>query len=161
MLKLDKFFGLLVDEERSDISHFMELVDIQKEIDSTKVVKTLAKQNGKNAAIVNVARRQQILKFVKPLLNEKMLDYEPNYYTKEVNTSSEHDRRYGAEDRLLEFALLVASAKSKKVLASEPKIVNAKQLRDAAFLETRFDRCWEILSQESQHIVEAYRKSKK
>lgn len=160
MLKLDSFFGLLIDEERSDVLHFMELVDISKTIESTKVVKTLAKQNGKNAAIVNVARRQQILKLIKPLLNENMLDYEANYYTKEINTSSEHDRRYGSEDHLLEYALLVASSKSKKVLADEPKIINVKQLRDAAFLETRFDRCWEILSQESSHIVEAYRKSK-
>ncbi len=36
-----------------------------------------------------------------------------------------------------------------------------KQLRDAAFLESRFDRLWEILSQETHHIVTAFRKGKK
>ena len=160
MLKLEDFFGLAIDDERSDIIPLMEMLDIKKEIEGTKVVKTLAKKNGRDSAIAAVARRQQILKIIKPLLNEEMLDYEPNYYNKEINTSSEHDRRYGAEDRLLEYALVVASTKSQKVLASEPKILNAKQLREAAFLETRFDRCWEILSKETHHIVSAFRKGK-
>ncbi|MET1253514.1 hypothetical protein [Aliikangiella maris] len=160
MLTLSDFFGLAIDEDRSDVNHLMEIVDITKKIETTNVVKTLTKQNGKNAAIVNVARRQQILKMIRPLINENMLDYDPNYYIKEVNTSSEHDRRYGAEEHLLEFALIVASTKSKKILLGEPKFITSKLLREAAFLESRFDRCWEILSQESQHVVSAYRKSK-
>ncbi|TQV86459.1 hypothetical protein [Aliikangiella coralliicola] len=161
MLKLEDFFGFMIDDERSDIQPLLETLGIEKEIESTKVVKTLIKNNGRQAPIINVARRQQVLKYIRPLLNEDMIDYEPNYYTKEINTSSNHDRRYGAEDRLLEFALVIASTKSKKVMADEPKILTVKQLREAAFLESRFDRCWEILSQETHHIVSAFRKSKK
>ncbi|MCW9000732.1 MAG: hypothetical protein OQK04_18620 [Kangiellaceae bacterium] len=90
-----------------------------------------------------------------------MLDHEESYYDKEVNTSSEHDRRYGAEDKLLEFALLVASTKSIKVMEDDPSILTPKQLREASFRGTRFDKCWDILSEETNHIVAAFRKSKK
>jgi len=95
------------------------------------------------------------------LINEELLDYEPNFYSKDVNTSSNHDRRYSSEDRLLAFALQVASTKSQKMMSEDSKILTVKQLREAGFLESRFDRCWEILSQESHHIVSAFRKSKK
>ncbi len=161
MLKLEDFFGLAIDEDRSDVLPMMALTHIKEEIEETNVVKTLSKQNGRDAAIVSVARRQQILKLLKPLLNETLLDYEANYYVKEVNTSSDFDRRYDAEEHLLEYALIVSSTKSKKLLANEPGILNCKQLREAAFLESRYDRCWEILSQETHHIVSAFRKSKK
>ena len=160
MLTLEDFFGLFIDEERSDIGPLLETLQISKLVEGTKVVKSLRKRNGRDAAIVNVARRQQVLKHIRSLLNEDMLEYDPNYYTKEINTSSEHDRRYGAEDRLMEFALLIASSKNKKVMANDSNIINVKQLREASFLESRFDRCWEILSRESHHIVAAYRKSK-
>jgi|GEM_PF-2361790 len=161
MIKLEDFFGLAIEEERSDIIPLMDLLDIKSFIEETKVVKTLSKKNGRDSSIVAVARRQQVLKHIKPLLNESMLDYDPSYYTKEINTSSDHDRRYGAEEHLLEYALIVASTKSKKLLAEDSKYLTTKQLREAAFLGSRFDRCWEMLSNETHHIVEAYRKSKK
>lgn len=161
MLKLEDFFGLAIDEERLDILPLMALIHIEDEIKKTNVVKTLSKQYGADASIVSVARRQQVLKLIKPLLNEKMLDYEASYYTKEISTSSDFDRKYDAEEHLLDYALIVASTKSKKMLAADPGILNSKQLREAAFLESRFDRCWEILSKETHHIVSAFRKSKK
>lgn len=161
MLKLEDFFGLSIDENVSDIQPILEKLKIEKLIKGTKVVKSLTKSSGRDAAIVTVAIRQQTLKHLKPLLNEDLLDYESGFYSKEINTSSDHDRRYSAEDRLLAFALQVASTKSQKMMADDPKILTVKQLREAAFLGTRFERCWEILSQESEHIVSAFRKSKK
>lgn len=161
MLKLDDFFGIKLEEERSDISTFLSAVNIDDEINNTKVVKKISASNGSDSPIVGVARRQQFIKLLKPLVNEDMLDHDPRYYTKEVNTSSNHDRRYCAEDKLLQVALIIASTKSIKTLENEPNIVNVKQLRDAAFLESRFDRLWEILSQETHHVIEAFRKGKK
>lgn len=158
MLKLLDFFGLAIDEDRADIIPLMELLGINQEIENTKVVNTLKKKNGRDAPIVAVARRQQVLKMIKPMLNENMLEHDPNFYDKEINTSSEHDRRYGAEEKLLEYALLVASTKSKHILETEGGFISLKQLREAAFLETRFDRCWEILSSQTHHIVSAFRK---
>jgi hypothetical protein len=90
-----------------------------------------------------------------------MLDYDSLYYTKEVNTSSNHDRRYCSEEKLLQVALIIASTKSIKTLSDQTRIVSVKQLREAAFLETRYDRIWEILSQETHHVVAAFRRSKK
>lgn len=161
MLKLDDFFGLKLEEERSDITSFLVAVNVDDQINKTKVVKKIASNNGSDSPIVGVARRQQFIKMLKPLVNEDMLEYDSRFYNKEINTSSNHDRRYGAEDKLLQIALIIASTKSIKTLENEQSIVNVKQLRDAAFLETRFERLWEILSQETHHIVAAYRKSKK
>ncbi len=161
MLKLENFFGLAIDDNTSDIQPILAKLNIDNLIKGTKVVKSLTKNNGRDAAIVTVAVRQQALKCLKPLINEDLLDYEPNFYAKDVNTSSNHDRRYSSEDRLLSFALQVASTKSPKMMSEDSKILTVKQLREAGFLESRFDRCWEMLSQESHHIVSAFRKSKK
>ncbi len=161
MLKLEDFFGIVLEEERSDISSFLEAVKVNDMINGTKVVKQISKSNGADSPIVGVARRQQFIKLLKPLLNEDMLDFDSRYYTKEVNTSSDHDRRYCAEEKLLQVSLIIASTKSMKTLENEPKIVTIKQLREAAFLESRYDRVWEILSQETHHVVAAFRKGKK
>jgi len=161
MLKLDDFFGIKLEEERSDITSFLSAVNVDDEINKTNVVKQLSGKNGSDSPIVGVARRQQFIKLIKPLVNEDMLDYDARYYTKEVNTSSNHDRRYCAEDKLLQVALIIASTKSMKTLENEPNILNVKQLREATFLESRYDRLWEILSQETHHIVAAFRKVNK
>jgi hypothetical protein len=161
MLKLDDFFGIMLDDERSDLGTIFSAFKVEKMINGTNVVKKLSRSNGADSPIVGVAKRQQFLKMLKPLLNEDMIEYDSNYYSKEVNTSSDRDRQYGSEDKLLQVALIVASTKSLKMLENEEKIVNIKQLRDAAFLETRFDRLWEILSQETHHVVKAFRKAKK
>lgn len=161
MLKLQDFFGLSIDSEKSDIGPVLKVLGIDNDIENTKVVKSLKQSSGQQAPIVSVARRQQVLKLIRPMLNEDMLDHEDSYYNKEINTSSEYDRRYGAEDKLLSFALLVASTKSIKMLQEDSNILTAKQLREAAFRGTRFDKCWDILSEETNHIVTAFRKSKK
>ena len=161
MIKLENFFGLSIEPGSSDIQHLLETLNIESVILSTKVVKSLIKQNGRNAAIVGIAIRQQALKAIRHLLLEDMLDFDPNYYQKEINTSSEHDRRYGAEDRLLDFALLIASTKSQKVMQADPRFISVKRLREAAFKGTQFEYCWNVLSDESTNIVSAYRKSKK
>ena len=161
MLKLEDFFGLSIDDNVSDIQPLLTTLGIEKIIKDTKVVKSLVKKNGRDAAIVAVAIRQQTLKYIKSLINEDFLGYESSFYAKEVNTSSNHDRRYSSEDRLLSFVLQVASTKSQKVMAEDKNILTTKQLREAAFLESRYDRVWEMLSQESHHIVSAFRKSKK
>jgi hypothetical protein len=161
MLKLEDFFGIKLEEERSDISTFLSAIKVDDMINNTNVVKKLSSNNGSDSPIVSVARRQQFIKLIKYLVNEDLLEYDPRYYTKEVNTSSDHDRRYCAEEKLLQVALIIASTKSMKVLENEPNILSVKQLREAAFLESRYDRLWEILSQETHHIVTAFRKGKK
>ena len=90
-----------------------------------------------------------------------MLNYDPNYYTKEVNTSSQHDRRYCAEEKLILTALIIASTKSLRVLKTDPNIISAKHIRQSEFVGSRFDKLWELLTKETQHIVDAFRKTKK
>ena len=161
MLKLEDFFGIKLEKERSDISSFLEAVEVNEMINNTKVVKQISASNGSDSPIVGVARRQQFIKLLKPLLTKKMLDYDPMFYKKEISTSSNHDRRYSAEEKLLQVALIIASTKSIKTLAGQTKIVSVKQLREAVFLDTRYDRVWEILSQETHHVVAAFRKGNK
>ena len=161
MLKLDEFFGLKVEEERSDISSLLNSIGVDYQISQTNVVRKLAASNGIDSPIVGVARRQQFIKSIRPLLVADMLKWDANYYTKEINTSSEHDRRYCAEEKLLLTALIIASTKSLRVLKEDPNIISAKNIRQAEFLGTRFDKLWELLTKETQHIVDAFRKGKK
>lgn len=161
MISLNDFFGLPIEKEKSDMMPLLEQLGIANEIEKTDVVKSLSKKNGSSAPIVNVGRRQQVLKLLRPFLNEELLPFEQSFYDKEVNTSSDRDRKYAAEDKLLEFALLVASTKSPQVMAADPNIVTVKQLREASFKGNRFEKCWDILSDETRHIVTSYRNSSK
>ncbi|PHS15298.1 MAG: hypothetical protein COA86_13840 [Kangiella sp.] len=161
MLKLDDFFGLKLEEERSDISSLLNLIGVDYQINQTNVVRKIAASNGIDSPIVGVARRQQFLKMIKPLLVSDMLKYDANYYTKEVNTSSQHDRRYCSEEKLILVASVIASTKSLRVLKADPNIMSEKNIRENAFVGTRFDKMWDLLTKETQHIVDAFRKSKK
>ncbi len=161
MLTLDDFFGLKLEEERSDISSLLDSIGVDYQINQTNVVRNIAASNGLDSPIVGVARRQQFLKMIKSLLVSEMLNYDANYYTKEVNTSSKHDRRYCSEEKLISVALVIASTKSLKVLKTDPSIMSEKHIRENAFVGSRFDKLWELLTAETQHIVDAFRKSKK
>ncbi|MFT6733093.1 MAG: hypothetical protein ACJAS9_001278 [Polaribacter sp.] len=161
MLTLANFFGLKLEEERSDISSLLNLIGVDYQIHQTNVVRKIAASNGIDSPIVGVARRQQFLKMIKPLLAADMLKYDASYYTKEVNTSSIHDRRYCSEEKLILVALVIASTKSLRVLKADPKIMSEKNIRENAFVGSRFDKIWEILTQETQHVVDTFRKSKK
>ena len=57
MLKLEDFFGLSIDDNVSDIQPLLTTLGIEKIIKDTKVVKSLVKKNGRDAAIVAVAIR--------------------------------------------------------------------------------------------------------
>ncbi|MCW9000731.1 MAG: hypothetical protein OQK04_18615 [Kangiellaceae bacterium] len=69
MLELQDFFGLAIDNEKSDINPLLEVLGIVNAIENTKVVKSLKKNSGRDAPIVNVGRRQQVLKMIRPMLN--------------------------------------------------------------------------------------------
>lgn len=161
MINLDDFFGLKIEEERSDITSLLESIGVDHQIRQTNVVKMISASNGADSPIVGVARRQQFLKLIKPLLVDDMLKFDPNYYEKEVNTSTEHDRRYCCEDKLIQVALIIASTKSLRVLKTDQSIISARHIRENAFVGSRFDKLWELLTKETQHIVDAFRKGKK
>ncbi len=160
MVKLSQFFGLVIDEKLSDFAPILHKLKVSTAIEQTEVVRQLKKQNGRDAPIVNVGRKQQVLKLIKPLLDAKMLPYDERYFKKEINTSTERDRRYGAEEKLLEFALLVATNKSRKIREADGKAQTMKHLRDPSLEDKRFKRFWDLLSESTAHIVAAYRKGK-
>jgi hypothetical protein len=160
MLKLDNFFGLKVEKNTMDIYALFSSLGVNQSINKTKLVKKLIHSNGEDSRIVGVARRQQFLKMIKPLLNHEMLIYNEPFYTKEINTSSEHDRRYDAEEKLLLVALIVASTKSMEQFKRNPEILSIKSFREKAFIQTRFDKIWSLLSQETESIVHSFRQEK-
>ena len=107
-MELNDFFGLDFNFKQFEINTALDLMGLRRVIESTRQVSQITERFGKYSPYVGLAKRQQTLNYFKALLEQDMLDYDPRYYEKEINTATTHDRRYNAEERLLEFALIVA-----------------------------------------------------
>ncbi|MEE4246252.1 MAG: hypothetical protein V2I33_12655 [Kangiellaceae bacterium] len=160
--ELNDFFGMGIDVHRSDVEYLLGLVPkLEAQVQNSKVVKSMIKQAGSKDPIVAVAKRQQLMKALKSLLNDKMPAYDPVFYEKDVNTASDADRAYGAQDKLIQFAMVLATGKSIDTLERDEFTPNLKMLRDAAFKGSRFDKLWDLLSADTETVVANYRKTKK
>ena len=99
-------------------------------------------------------KRQILLKQLKPLLRESILPPDPDFHTKEVNTATERDRRYGAEEKLLWFCLCVATGKTLKQLERIQFKPDAEALRRIpGAKDGKFDRIWEVLSEQHGEYI--------
>ena len=156
-MELNDFFGLDFNFKQFEINTALDLMGLRRVIESTRQVSQITERFGKFSPYVDLAKRQQTLNYFKALLEQDMLDYDPRYYEKEINTATTHDRRYNAEERLLEFALIVAAGQTPKQLKSHDFKPNVKALRSIRASE-RFDRLWEVLSREAGDVIQAFKK---
>jgi hypothetical protein len=156
-MELNDFFGMDFNVKHFEINTLLDLMGIRRLIEATRQVAQISERFGKHSPYVDLAKRQQTLNHFKLLLDQDMLDYDARYYEKEINTASAHDRRYNAEDHLLEFALSVATAQTPKQLKSHDFKPDIKVLRSIRAGE-RFDRLWDVLSRETADVIQAFKK---
>lgn len=156
-MELNDFFGLDFNFKQFDINALLDLLGIRRVIESTRQVTQITERFGKHSAYVELAKRQQTLNNFKLLLERPLLDYDALYYEKEINTASEHDRRYNAEEKLLEYTLIVASGQTPRQLKHSEFKPDIKTLRGLAATE-RFDRLWDVLSREAGEVIAAFKK---
>ena len=157
-MELKDFFGLDFNLKTFEINTLLDLMGIRRLIEGTRQVTQITDRFGKHSPFVQLAKRQQTLNHFKPLLDQDLLDYDPLYYEKPINTASAHDRRYNAEDRLLEFALIVAAGQTPKQLKNPEFKPDIKALRSVRSSD-RFDRLWEVLSREAADVIQAFKQT--
>jgi hypothetical protein len=156
-MELKDFFGLDFNFKQFEINTLLDLMGMRRLIEKTRQVSQIMEHFGKRSPYVDLAKRQQTLNHFKPLLEQDMLDYDAHHYEKEINTATEHDRRYNAEDRLLEFALIVAAGQTPRQLKSNDFKPDIKALRSVRSSD-RFDRLWDVLSREAGDIIKTFKK---
>lgn len=158
-LTVDQFFGLNLKQEHFDIDELLSLIGLQQYVASSKAVIKLKQVNSNKAMIVTIAKRQQALKLLRNLLNSDLLPYDEYFYVKEVNTGSEHDRLYSAEDKLLQYAYVIAMGKTWNWLENDNPAAILKGIREKNTSQhSRFDRYWEMLGDQSGEYIRKFRK---
>ncbi len=157
-MERDDFFGLDFRIKNFDINILLDLLSIRSKIEAIETVKQIARRFGKSSTFLMVSKRQQTLKFLKPLLEDEFRGYDQYYYEKEVNTASENDRRYNAEERILEYALMVASGKTYRELKKEEFKPGLHSLRELSSDE-RYDRLWEVLNTIEKDTIDQFKKA--
>lgn len=151
-MQLDDFFGLNLDLNHFQIDHVLDRVGLREAIAQLAVIRELAEDNGPEHPIVSVGKRQYTLKFLKPLLDTGMLPYDARFEGKEVTTGTDNDRRYAAEEKLLLFALIVASGKTPRQLRAanfKPDMATLRELKRRAL----YERFWDILADDTRVLV--------
>ena len=154
-MDIQKLFGLPLDQEHFDVDKHADLIDIKKIVVSNRAVKKMQDENGKNHPITLIAKRQSILKHLKNDIETELMPYDPLYYKKEVNTAEASDRKYAAEEKLLEYCLVVACGKALKKINQEGFKPDTQALRDTPAKE-RHKRYWTILGDHTRDTIQNY-----
>lgn len=154
-MDIEKLFGLPLDQEPFDVDKHADLINIKKMVASNRAVKKMLTENGKTHPITQIAKRQTILKHLKSDIETELMPYDPLYYKKEVNTAEASDRKYAAEEKLLEYCLIVACGKPLKKVAQEGFKPDVQALRDTPAKE-RHNRYWAILADHTREAILAF-----
>lgn len=161
-MELKDFFGLDIDKYSYETNRILDFLGVRRTIEKTRQVNDLVLAFDKSSIYVDVAKRQQLLLFLKPLLAKSFLPHDKHFNDKEVNTATDKDRRYNAEERLLTIALSIVTAdKYSNLIANEfkPDISILRSLNNDS--EERYDRLKQILNKNIKPILEQFNIDKK
>ena len=162
VVKLEQFFGVDLSKREYDLTSFIRSVGLEKEIQQHASTQALEKQFGEGNRVVQISKRQVILKSLRTLLGNKFLPYDSIFYRKECNTSSDSDRRYGAEEKLLQFSLMIASGKSLHQIEIEKFKPDIQYLREqSAKPDKLLNKLEGIMSEDTRADILAFKKKKK
>lgn len=161
-MKVKDFFGIDLKQSNFDIDFYIDLIGQRKEILKSETVKNLIKKHGSDHPIIAIAKRQALLRHLKFLINSELAPLDPYYYKKECNTSSATDRQYGAEEKLLEYCLVIATGITSPKLENSKFTPNIKILRDIGTKKlTRFDHYWQILNDHTSDRIKRFKSENK
>lgn len=161
-MELKDFFGVDMDKYPYETNRILDFLGVRRTIEKTRQVSDLIVAFDKNSPYVDVAKRQQLLLFLKPLLSKEFIPYDKHFDNKEANTATDKDRRYNAEERLLKIVLSVATAeKYRDLIAKEFKPDVAVLRSTNKDSDERYDRLKQILSNNIKPILEQFKIDKK
>lgn len=156
--KVEQFFGLNLQAEQFSVDHFAEIVGLKRRLAKDRMVQRLIAANGSSHLIVSIVKRQILLKLMKGFLRHRFLNYDESYYNKEVNTATSHDRRYGAEEKLLWFCLIIATGRTVKQLERihfKPGIEALRRMPNMN--DSLFEKYWEIMSDATGEYISKFK----
>lgn len=161
-MKLNDFFGVDIDKYEYSTNRVLDFLGVRRTIEKTRQVSDLINAFDASSPYVDVAKRQQLLLFLKPLLSKQFLPHDDRFYTKDVNTGTDKDRRYNSEDKLLKIVLSVATGERYNALLEKefkPDSAILRSLNKDA--DERYDRLKHILSENIRPILEQFKIDKK
>lgn len=158
MPKLEQFFGIDLSKKDYDLDEFIRIVGLEKEVQQHATTKSLAQELGEGHRMVQISKRQYALKLLRPLFSNKCLAYDAHFYKKDCNTSSERDRRYGAEEKLLQFGLIIAAGRSLHQIQAEGFKPDVKYLREqSASGDLLAERLEKLMAENTREDILAYK----
>lgn len=152
------FFGIDLDQDTYNTDTLLDLLKIDKQIVKSKTVKQLSRENGEDHPIVEIAKRQLSLKFFRKFLEEGIMPYDEFWYTKDNNYSSDQNRLYGSQEKMIQVCLAIAMGKPVKKLIDDEIKPNARAIRDIES-QQRFAKLWEILSDNTRERIESHKRA--
>ncbi len=155
-MKIRDFFGLDLSQSTFSIDFYLKQKGLLNKIKETTAVHSLTERHGEEHFIVRIAKRQAALKYLKPLINAHMLPHDTYYYTKEINTATDHDRRYDAEEQFLTYCLIIASGKSLAALERAEFTPTVRALRQT-IARKRFERYWGVLAEQTGDNIKQFK----
>ncbi len=161
-MKLKDFFGIDLDKYPYETNRILDFLGIRRTIEKTRQVSDLMNAFEKSSPYIDVAKRQQLILFLKPLLSKEFLPFDKRFYTKDINTASDKDRRYNAEDKLLKIVLSVVTGGKYNALVEKdfkPDIATLRTINKDS--DECYDRLKQILSNHTRSILEQFKIDKK
>ena len=113
MAKFDviSLFGVNIDFAYFDVFELLEVLGISRHILETERVANLIKKHGEKHHIVSIAIRQVFLSELKATLNKELLPFHSPFQDAHI-TSTDYERRYEAEEKLIMLCYSISLSKS-------------------------------------------------
>lgn len=128
MAKFDvlSLFGVNVDFDYFNAFELIKALGQRSQVLKTARVANLIKKHGKKHHIVSIVIRQVALAELKPILDGEFLPFDPSFQESPI-TTSEYERRYEAEDKLILLCFSLSLGKS---------VVGIRRLKGSEFSKT-------------------------
>ncbi|MGB3384074.1 MAG: HD domain-containing phosphohydrolase [Marinomonas sp.] len=127
--QIESCFGAEIGAGYFDIDEILDIFKIKNAVVNHKRAKKLILEHGRKERIVSVVLRQLALDEVRPVLEGKMLPFDP-YFNDDQLLNSRQDRLYDAQERFLMLCFSIATGKSVRSLKKLHEGLSSKEWRD-------------------------------
>ncbi|REG84851.1 HD-GYP domain-containing protein [Marinomonas pollencensis] len=127
--QIESCFGAEIGAGYFDIDEILDIFKIKNAVVNHKRAKKLILEHGRKERIVSVVLRQLALDEVRPVLESKMLPFDP-YFNDDQLLNSRQDRLYDAQERFLMLCFSIATGKSVRSLKKLHEGLSSKEWRE-------------------------------
>ncbi|MGO3345041.1 MAG: HD-GYP domain-containing protein [Marinomonas sp.] len=127
--QIESCFGIEIGAGYFDIDEILDTLKIKNAVINHRRAKKIMSEYGRKERIVSVVLRQLALDEVRPVLESKMLPFDP-YFNDGQLLTSRHDRLYDAQERFLLLCFSIAVGKSIRSLKKLNQDFTTKDWRE-------------------------------